>query len=378
MLTAAHARTFLPELAAGATKVLGITGTEGSARAKMYTIGETGNAKTAFKVSKNQSGFAFYFDANNAWNNRSGYLALWEHANALTSDNGSRFVFVEAGKVVMSPEELELLNKFNELRETAQAKYDSNEGTTVEGENLITENSQFSSNATETKEGSIDNLLDGNLERSFWHSQWNGVSGTTMDLHYLQVALAEPVEGMLVCTQGCRKEAGFDFVIALRVDGSNDGTNFTENVSRVTFTGVTNSSAPGKYFKAQFEVPDPYKYLRFWISQTTNNRTYGHFAEFQLNKVTYSEGVNDKFAEAAATFKEALSVADAVSTPTQSDYDTLLAAYNAYLAAIGGTEGIGSLGLNNDLGHGCYDLSGRRVSKAVRGLYIQNGHKVLR
>lgn len=365
-------------VAAGATKVLGITGTEGSARAKMYTIGETGNAKTAFKVSKNQSGFAFYFDTNNAWNNRSGYLALWEHANALTSDNGSRFVFVEAGKVVMSPEELELLNKFNELRETAQTKYDSNEGVTTEGENIITDPSWFSSNATETREGDITKLLDGDCT-TYWHSNW--ATNVPAHTHYLQVTLPEAIEGDIQLTMGRRINKGNfcadDNPVEMSVEASANGTDFAEAIRFLTpFT----QTVAQPYVKAVFTLDEPAKVLRFFNekSNSSNQRGYWHCGEFQLNKVTYSEGVNDKFAEAAATFKEALSVADAVSTPTQSDYDTLLAAYNAYLAAIGGTEGIGTLGLNNDLGHGCYDLSGRRVSKAVRGLYIQNGHKVLR
>lgn len=364
-------------VAAGATKVLGITGTEGTARAKMYTIGETGDAKTAFKVSKNQSGFAFYFDTNNAWNNRSGYLALWEHANALTSDNGSRFVFVEAGKVVLSPEELELQGKFNELRETAQTKYDSNEGVTTEGENIITDPTWFSSNATETREGDITKLLDGDCT-TYWHSNW--ATNVPAHTHYLQVTLPEAIEGDIQLTMGRRINKGSfcadDNPVEMSVEASADGTNFAEAIRFLTpFT----QTVAQPYVKAVFTLEEPASVLRFFNekSNSSNQRGYWHCGEFQLNKVTYTEGVNDKFAEAAEALKQALDAAKAVVTPTQEDYETLLDAYNAYLAAIGETEGINGTTITL-LPSATFDLTGRRVSKSTRGLLIQNGRKVIK
>ncbi len=86
--------------ASGVTKVLGMTGSEASARAKMYTADEANTASATtkfFKVasSKFTNGYCFRMasSGNNYWNNRS-YLALWDNSGA-TSDNGSAFTFFE-------------------------------------------------------------------------------------------------------------------------------------------------------------------------------------------------------------------------------------------------------------------------------------------
>lgn len=85
-------------VAAGTTQVLGITGSEAGARTKLYAIGEEGSATTTFDYAESAGGYSFrlHGTANNCLNFRSPYLALWAHANALSSDAGSRFTFFEA------------------------------------------------------------------------------------------------------------------------------------------------------------------------------------------------------------------------------------------------------------------------------------------
>lgn len=50
---------------------------------------------------------------------------------------------------------------------------------------------------------------------------------------------------------------------------------------------------------------------------------------------------------------------------------------NAYIFNFGETTGIGSVEQQENGKDVIYDLSGRRVTKAQRGLYIVNGRKVL-
>lgn len=268
-----------------------------------------------------------------------------------------------------------LKNELRSLIEEVQTVYNANE-TDVTGGNLITNVNQLSANQTESSEGKIEYLIDNN-PNTFWHSTWKGVSGNTMDQHYLQVQLPAAVNGTILATQTCRPEANTDFVIACRVDGSNDGVNFTQNVSRVTFDGVSNATAKGKTFTTKFNLESSYKYLRFYISETTSNRVYGHFAEFQLNKVE-QEAVNSKFAEAAANLAEALLTARRVREVTQQDIDDLRDAYTAYLEAIGDVPTAIAGALQKQVVNTYYDLRGRAVRPNAHGIYINNGRKIVK
>lgn len=260
-----------------------------------------------------------------------------------------------------------------ELILKAQAAYDANEVDTY-GDNLITRNTQFSSNATETSEGSLNNLLDGNAA-TFWHSTWKGVSGSTMNQHYLQVQVAEPVDGIIRVTQVTRSDASNDFVRACRVDASTNGVSYA-TIGSVTFPGVDKSSA-GKTFRSAFTAPQPYKYFRFYISETTNNRVYGHFAEFQLNKLVEA-AANAQFPEVAKALSDALTQARQVVNARQEDIDALQQALDDYLEAI--RHGIDGIRTPSASAHhaptATYDLQGRPVSQPTHGIYIRQGQKI--
>lgn len=263
--------------------------------------------------------------------------------------------------------------ELEELIKETQATYDENE-TDKYGENLITKNSQFSSNATETSEGSLNNLLDGNAA-TFWHSKWMGVTGSTMNQHYLQVRLDEATDGTIQVTQVTRSDAKNDFVKTLRIDASNNNTSYS-TIGSVTFPGVDKSSA-GKTFKSSFLSPEKYKYFRFYISETTNNRVYGHFAEFQLNRLE-EVAVNSLFPEAAADLSNALQQACQVTNPTQEDIDALQKAYEDYLRAIEeGITGVHVTAPSSDSTSAIYDLFGRRCLTPSKGIYIENNKKII-
>ncbi len=276
---------------------------------------------------------------------------------------------------------LNLNNELQALVREVQAAYDANE-TVGLGDNLITKNSQFSSNATETSEGSINNLLDGDAS-TFWHSTWKGVSGNTMDKHYLQVALSEPISGNVRCTQMYRAGASNDFVTRCRVQSSTDGETFAD-AAMLTFEGTPSAGATAT---GDFFLADTANHLRFWISETTSNRTYGHFGDFQLNLVV-RDAANTTHPDAAQALLVALAEARSVKTATNADIDALQQAYEAYLAALnGGETGIGNLAkeeISKLANEGLFDLQGRKLSpkggagRGLRGLYILGGKKVLK
>ena len=90
----------------GLTKVLGIMGSEGDARASMVDRNSTSHS-TVFDGTINFDGTASYIkikgSTNNYWNKRGNYLALWAD-NGAVGDNGSTF-FMEEADYTMFPDE---------------------------------------------------------------------------------------------------------------------------------------------------------------------------------------------------------------------------------------------------------------------------------
>ncbi len=83
--------------ASGTSKILGLTGTDGAARAKMIEEGAN-NYVTSFDITSSRIDGHFCMkqpNTNNYWNNRGKYLAYWNSTNAL-SGTGSAFLFEEA------------------------------------------------------------------------------------------------------------------------------------------------------------------------------------------------------------------------------------------------------------------------------------------
>lgn len=81
----------------------------------------------------------------------------------------------------------------------------------------------LSSNALEPSEGSLDNLLDGDVS-TYFHSAW---SVTVEEEHYVQVALNEPIRNFVfnyTTRNSNGKAAPAEFYVSI----SSDGNNFVE------------------------------------------------------------------------------------------------------------------------------------------------------
>lgn len=102
-------------VAAGTSKVLGMTGSEGDARIKLYDldpddleVAASGVTTRFFPSQNGNKGYAFRMEAgsNNCWNFRQPYLALWNDSASPTG-NGSTFVFSNPTDLEGTPEEPE-------------------------------------------------------------------------------------------------------------------------------------------------------------------------------------------------------------------------------------------------------------------------------
>lgn len=238
--------------------------------------------------------------------------------NWTSTDHGSMLEFFEIEEISQLQETL------NALIATVEEAYAAN-NEAIWGTNLITTNSQFSSNATEPNEGSTDNLLDGNLS-TFWHSQWSGDYSSKLP-HYLQVALNEPISGTVQMTMGRRQGAANDHPMKMSVQYSADGTSYTQADGYMEFSGTTG------YVHGTFTLPTDAQYLRFYADETDKNRGYWHCSEFQL-KSLFKQAANDQHPTEAAALQNALATAKAVTSATQTDIDNLQAALNTYKAAV--------------------------------------------
>ncbi|MBQ0049772.1 MAG: Ig-like domain-containing protein [Bacteroidales bacterium] len=289
-----------------------------------------------------------------------------------TANDGSG---VEASVTVTVEHSMQ--NDLKDLITTVQETYDANEVNEY-GPNLITQTSQFSSNASETtpNEGSLNDLLDLNGS-TFWHSLWSaGEVGP--HTHYLQVKLSEPIEGYVQLTMMRRIKngglCGDDNPVRMTVEAS------TDNIKYTLLDGEMNFDNSSTTVYGYFQVPTSAKYLRFFSEETNGKqRGYWHCGDFQLNLVT-KEAVNSQNAEAAAALAAALREARSVRGASREDVDALQDAYEAYLKAISSTTGLVGARYSTSAAKVAYDLAGRRVNASVnaKGIFIVGGKKVIR
>ena len=247
---------------------------------------------------------------------------------SVNADGTYTFVFSKEDEAAKRQDEL------NALIATVEAAYAAN-NVGQPGANLITATTQFSSNATESSEGSLSNLLDGNLN-SYWHSQWSA-GNQPMHTHYLQVALTEAIDGTIQMTMGRRNGAANDHPVKMSVEYSVDGS---EPYTLLDGQFMEFSATTG-YVTGTFNLATAAKYLRFFNddSNGSNDRGYWHCSEFQLNKMGAS--LNETYPTDAANMLAALNAAKAITSgATQANIDALQTAFNAYKNAAAPTYNV--------------------------------------
>ena len=220
----------------------------------------------------------------------------------------------------------------------AQAQDDSY---ITDREGLITSTNQFSSIWTDPQEGSFNNVLSDDAN-TFWHSNWHN-GNVSNHTHYFNVSLAAPAEGDIQCFMRRRGNADNDHITALGVYGSNEESALeSETEDGWTELGSYNLSqnaSPGKtIYSNVITLSEGYQYLRFYIDGTTTGRGYGHFATFQLYRLTVDGNTQwSQMGDAATAISEALATAKAVDPDEMADmteYNELKAALDAFKALL--------------------------------------------
>lgn len=133
--------------------------------------------------------------------------------------------------------------------------------------------SMLSSNATEPSEGSLANLLDGNVD-TYFHSAWSvDVEGE----HYLQVALPSEMTA-LAFKSTTRASNGSANPGEIIVSGSMDGTTFSK-IGTLKDGLPTGAKAP---YDSPIMVGKPFKYLRLTVTKNTGGGAFFVWSEFSL------------------------------------------------------------------------------------------------
>ena len=308
----------------------------------------------AWDIFKNGNGFVLreQGSANNYINQEgggSGKLGFWNSGNGRT-DDGSTFRVTEAF-------------------ETSEEQYAAAEALqTIPGLmakfNIVSDASMYSSNAVEPTEGSLANLLDGDLG-NFFHSLWSS-TGPDED-HYLQASLKDAIDG-------------FVFIYHKREDNNNNRPTSITIGSGPEATEVTtiNSGLPVDnndpwYTSSLISLDEASDIIRFTVTATNNAAANnGHvfftFAEFYIleakESVINGSNVYSNLHTKAPGELTDQDIADIYAAIKALEEDTPT-----------GLNGVDAETLQNE---SIYDLTGRKVLKATKGgIYIINGKKVV-
>ena len=243
------------------------------------------------------------------------------------------------------------------------------------GEALITDASQLSSNASDKSEGQhIDYLIDEDV-KTYWHSDYHQ---EVLEPGYIQVALKNPVSGLIQVDISRRQNATNGHIVRMFVLGSNDAQTWT-NIGYLE-TPFTNQNE--SVTSLPLDLDGTYSYLRFILTrrygtdgggnmefdpfaEITNKDdynklwTYFHASEFQIYPVT-PVNMSDKAKALLTTAKNVL-----IKDATAEDVAAVAEAYRAYRLEYNTAQGKDILPSGRDKKAPLYAIQNKAT-----GLYI--------
>ena len=160
--------------------------------------------------------------------------------------------------------------------------------------------------------GGIAALVDNN-ENTYFHTRWDGT--VVNEPHYIQVDLgAESIVNEFIFTYKPRN--GSPAPTAMKVYGSNDGSNFTDVLAEINSGLPAHNS--GRAYQSDNIVSKQYRYLRFVVTASVGpgKSQYGGqyffgMLEFDLNKVAATADVRS-YLESGITNDQAAVAYDAL------------------------------------------------------------------
>ncbi|MCD8301813.1 MAG: discoidin domain-containing protein [Prevotellaceae bacterium] len=204
------------------------------------------------------------------------------------------------------------------------------------GDGLITSVDQLSSPYTETSEGSLDAMIDGDAS-TYWHSDWSdgSVEGGT---HYFQVELPQVEESELVFTF-TRRAVNNDHITEWGVYGASSSDADKDQCTLLATVSTPYSSNTETLMSDPFDTQG-FTLLRFYCEDTTGagdgTRGYFHLAEFQLYEAPQENPTSQKVAMGSIYTDLEAAIADAQDEGediTEETFNALQAAYDAFIAA---------------------------------------------
>lgn len=275
---------------------------------------------------------------------REGMSMYFVNPEDIVDADVSMFRFVEREQ-----DAVDYTSLFSDVKENMLMALDMST-TYTKGEALITDASQLSSNASDPSEGlHIENLIDGNIN-TYWHSDYHK---QYLEPGYIQVALNEPVSGLIQVDITRRQGASNGHIVRMYIQGSNDGEAWT-NVGYLE-TPFTNQNE--SVTSQAVDLDGTYSYLRFTMTyrygtdgggnmefdpfaeitsadEYNTKWTYFHAAEFQIYPVTADEAVSGRL-QMAYTAANKVILKDA----TAEDLATAAEAYRSYRTDFNSYEG---------------------------------------
>ena len=156
----------------------------------------------------------------------------------------------------------------------------------IQGEPLITDAAQLSSNATSQREGTDLGALIDNNPATYWHSDYSKV---VLAPHYIQVALNEPISGLIQVYMARRSGATNGHVTRMYVQGSNDEESWS-NVGYIELPFVDyNTPATSQ----PIDLDGTYSYLRF----TMTNRYGSDGGGIEYNPFEVITSADDQYSK---------------------------------------------------------------------------------
>lgn len=143
---------------------------------------------------------------------------------------------------------------------------------------LVTEGSQWTSNAKQSSEGSYEALVDGDYT-TFFHSQYNGTNPNAN--HYLQAELSEPVKDFYFYMKK-RSQNNNNRPTDIVITASNDGENFTD-VTEIN-EGLPTTTAVIDYLSSKISMAEANSKIRFTVTATNNGAKFGDYVFFTASE----------------------------------------------------------------------------------------------
>ena len=179
---------------------------------------------------------------------------------------------------------------------------------------------------------SDDVLLDGDAS-TYWHSYWQG-GNVAQHLHYLQVALPEPVHNLISYSFSRRNNADSDHTTKWSIYGSSS-PDASDDEWEELMTWDTPFGSKNESFKSAPFDTKGYQYFRIFSDATTNNRGYWHVGEVQFSYDV--ENPNSQYSymgDVAVNLDKVLAEQENIEDAaiTQQIFDALKKAYDDFKA----------------------------------------------